>query len=198
MDDGSAHPTFEDVFRTPDVAQDNFRARLFGMFSEDIVRTWASNERAPYRYLGRPTLWTAPAYFTLDFLLERRADGLRFVAEQKAELAWEGYRYLRLVAADQLDHHRGTAFTWFLDMARDPTSHVVRVGAKPVEVHGAILVWGATTAEGCASAVAVHGLADVLSLEEMLVDLRAWRDPVWRDRVDLLRRWSAGLFDALV
>jgi hypothetical protein len=46
--------------------------------------------------------------------------------------------------------------------------------------------------------VAVHGLAAVLSLEEMLVDLRAWRDPVWRDRVDLLRRWSAGLFDALV
>lgn len=74
--------TFEDVFATRDTRQDNFRSRLFGMFSEDIVRFWARGD-APYRALeGRPTIYEGTAHATIDFTLERRADGRLFIAEQ--------------------------------------------------------------------------------------------------------------------
>lgn len=37
----------ETIFRTGNARRDNFRARVFAMFSEDIVRIWARDERAP-------------------------------------------------------------------------------------------------------------------------------------------------------
>ena len=46
------------------------------------------------------------------------------MAEQKAELAFEGCRCVRLMAASQIDHHaKGRAFAGLLDVARDPASH---------------------------------------------------------------------------
>lgn len=46
----------EDLFNTGNAARDNFRSRLFGMFSEDVVRYWAANEKSPYGCIGRPTI----------------------------------------------------------------------------------------------------------------------------------------------
>jgi hypothetical protein len=191
---------FDSLFRTGDARQDNFRSRLFGMFSEDIVRIWARDERAPYRDLGRPTLWslTEPGGSTIDFTLQRRADGLCFVAEQKAELAFDGYRYLRLTEPLQVAHH-GTkgAFGRFLAMARSPDAYEARVNAKPITVHGAILVWGAVTEAGRRATMEHYRFADVLSLEEMVADLQAWRSREWQERVGEWRSWAVGLFDAL-
>lgn len=190
--------SFEALFRTGHAGRDNFRSRLFGMFNEEIVRYWAANERAPYRDLGRPTLWMHPEFATLDFTLQSRADGRRYVAEQKAELAFEGYRYLRLTAASQVQHHAARrAFLWFLQTARDPASHPVKVKGRATEVNGAILVWGAGTPEGRADAMQTYGFADVLAIEDMLRDLRDWDDPAWRARVAEIRGWTNGLFDGL-
>lgn len=190
--------TFESIFKTGDIRRDNFRSRLFGMFSEDIVRFWARGD-APYRALeGRPTIYEGAGYATIDFTLERCADGRRFVAEQKAELAWAGYAYLRLDSAKQLDHHRGRPpFEWFLEAARDPTKRLVKTAGKVTPVDGAILVWGAVSAEGRADARAVFGLEDVLSLEEMLADLRARHDPDPAAHVGTLASYASELFDAL-
>jgi len=100
------------------------------------------------------------------------AEGRRHVAEQKAELASEGYRDLRLTAASQINHHRGgRALTWLLEAARDPARRAVKVGRSPVAVDGALLVWGATTPEGRGDAMKEYGLADVLSVEAMRADL---------------------------
>ncbi len=188
---------FEDVFQTGDQRRDNYRSRLFGMFSEDIARIWAQNPRAPYLYLGRPTIFEGAAYATVDFLFQA-PDGRRFVAEQKSELAWMGYAYLRLVDAGQVDHHRGKpAFDWFLEAARDPGKRLVRVAGKPVAVDGAILVWGAVDPAGRDAAMQACGFHDVLSVEEMLDDLRVWRDPAWAARLDELDAWSSGLLEAL-
>ena len=103
--------TFETLFKTHDRAQDNFRSRLFGMFSEDIVRIWSRDGRAPYEDLGRPTLWKPGEQrgATLDFTLERRSDQRRFVVEQKVELAFENYRYLRLIEPEPVEASHGGA-----------------------------------------------------------------------------------------
>lgn len=190
---------FDDLFHSNNASRDSFLSRLFGMFSEDIVQHWALDERAPYKNEGRPTLRTPgdPAFATLDFAL-RAQDGRLYVVEQKAELAFEGYRYLRLTNASLITHHASKrAFQWFLDVARHPTSHPVQVNAKPVEVAGAILVWGAMDPAGKAEAIREYGFADVLSIEDMLRDLRAWDAPEWRAKADQYRRWSNELFDAL-
>jgi len=191
--------TFEELFRSTDTARDNYLSRLFGMFSEDIVRFWSAHEEAPYRYLGRPTLWADGQFATLDFALQSRSDQRIYVAEQKAELAFEGYRYLRLTDAQQVAHHAHMrAFAWLLDAARDPGARVAKVAAKPISVAGAILVWGAVTAGGCAAVKATYGFADVLSLEDMLADLRTWGDEAWRARLATLESWSNDLFRALL
>ena len=190
----------EAIFRTDDARRDNFRARLFAMFSEDIVRIWASDERAPYRDLGRPTLWLPgdKRGSTIDFAFVRRADGRVFVAELKAELAFDNYRYLRLERPDQLDHHGYvSAFTRFLALAAAPTTFEVRVAAKPLRVDGAILVWGAVSQAGRAAVIERHGFADVLSVEAMIDDLRRWANPDWEARLVELRAWVTGLLDAL-
>jgi hypothetical protein len=190
---------FERLFWTDVRARDNYRSRLFAMFSEEIVRAWGQNADAPYRDTGRPTLWRGSKYFTLDFALQRKADERRFVAEQKAELAWANYSQLRLASADQVAAHIGKpAFDWFLDLARSPTSSVVKVGARETNVDGAILVWGATTPQGKTSAVDRFGFVDVLSLEEMLSDLRRWRDATWERRIEQIREWTNGLLDGLI
>ncbi len=192
------HGLFERLFKTEIVALDNYRSRLFGLFSEEIVRAWGRNERAPYREIGRPTLWAGSSFATLDFTLARHADGQLFVAEQKAELAWAGYSQLRLVNAAQIARHRGKrAFDWFLETATEPDRYVVKVEGRPVKVAGAILVWGATTGQGQEEAKSAFGFADVLALEAMLDDLRRWNDDAWRRRVEELRAWTNGLFDAL-
>ena len=188
---------FEAIFQTGDQRQDNFRSRLFGMFSEDIARAWAQNPKAPYAYLGRPTIFEGSADATVDFLL-RAPDGRRFVAEQKSELAWMGYSYLRLTSAAQVRHHAGRpAFDWFLEAAREPAKRLVKVGGKPVAVDGAILVWGAVDEDGRQDAMRAFGFHDVLSLEAMLDDLRAWGDRAWAARLDELDAWSRGLLEAL-
>lgn len=190
---------FERLFWTESPARDNFRSRLFAMFSEEIVRAWGANDGAPYRDLGRPTLWRGSKYFTLDFTLERKTDGKLFAAEQKAELAWASYKQLRLVSADQVASHIGKpTFDWFLDLARSVDSSVTKVRARPVTVDGAILVWGATTDEGRTDAMKRFGFANVLSLEAMLADLRDWRDPTWQSRIAELGEWTKGLLDELV
>ena len=194
---GQPAKTFEDIFKTGDARQDNFRSRLFGMFSEDIVRYWAANEQAPYACIGRPTIWDGPAFATVDFTLQS-PDGRTYVAEQKAEMAWMNYAYLRLDRSDQIAHHAGKrAFDWFLEAAREPGRRTVKSNGKPIKVDGAILVWGAVTPLGRAAAIADYGFADVLGLEDMLADLIAWQDPAWTAHVDELAGYAAGLFEAL-
>lgn len=63
------------------------------------------------------------------------------------------------------------------------------VGAKPIEADGAVLVWGATTPAGCEAVRATYRFADVLSIEEMLDDLRRWQSELWMARVAQVGDW---------
>ena len=192
-------PRFEDNFKTDTPRRDNFLARLFGLFNEEIVRAWGEDERALYQDLGRPTLWPrdSRSYHTLDFTLRHRGTGATYAAELKCELAWANYSYLRLTHPTQLDHHTGAAFQAFLSFAREPARYEVRVAARSVPVDGAILIWGAITDEGTSSVIEQCGFAGVLSIEQMLDDLAEWGSPQWEDRVAELRRWTDYLLSYL-
>lgn len=193
-------PTMAEFFETNDSERDKFLARLFGLFSESLVRDWCSDARSPYLDRGRPTLWAPDDVRgpTLDFTLQDRATGMVYVAEMKAELEFERYRYLTLRRVDQLKHHGLPAFRRLLDIARDPAAYEVRIQGKPLDVDGAILIWGAVAEEGRASVIDETGVAAVLSLEDIITDLRAWTTESYAHRVSRLEKAAADLFAWLV
>jgi hypothetical protein len=86
----------------------------------------------------------------------------------------------------------------FMRCAVDPESLTVRSGGSSVDgVSGAILIWGAMTAEGRDVVMRCTGLADVLSVEAMIVDLRVWKPAEWTAQLSALRQWTSELFDEL-
>lgn len=194
--------SFDDFFRQPhEVGRDRFLSRLFGLFSEEVVREWCRLPDSRYEDIGRPYLVRPGERYghTLDFTLRDRDSGDLFVAELKCELQFEGYRYLTLVSPEQVRHHTaGAAFRKLLEVAQDPRAIGVRVGGRAREVAGAILVWGAVAAEGRISTSKEFGFHDVLAVEEMLPALHRARPATWGARIDMLRGWSGELWDILL
>lgn len=191
--------TFEDVFHSAEPARDKYLSRLFGLFSESVVRIWCTQSDTAYEDLGRPTLCESGVKHghTLDFTLSERSTGRIYVAEAKCELEYNNYQYLTLEEPGQIAHHTSTAFAKFLRVAADPTAYDVRLKGVPMAVDGAILVWGAVTPAGRAAAMSTYGFADVLSIESMVTDLKRPSPPKWEDFVARYRRWTTELFDYL-
>ncbi len=92
---------FVDLFQAPaDRHRGKFLARVFGIFSEDIVRLWAASPGSPYEDLGRPTVCFdgAAKGSTLDFTFRNRASNKIYVAEMKCEIEYQAFRYFVLNA----------------------------------------------------------------------------------------------------
>ena len=174
----------ETLFRQEGRTRSAFLARVFGIFNEEIVGVWCRDERTPYNDLGRPTLYEPGSrWSTLDFALVHRDGGNPLVTEMKCELAWDNFKYLQLVDAGQLDHHKGVAFKRFLTLAHDSSAHEVKVAGKPIAVGGTALVWGSVSEEGRQSVRAKTGIDVILSLEGMVNDLIEWRSEPYRQLI---------------
>jgi hypothetical protein len=196
--------TYQVSVRRTEPGRGEFLSRLFGVFGEQAVQHWCRQSQTLYENLGRPTLREAgksKPWCTLDFTLRRRDTSQAFVAEMKCELQYQGYRFLRLTNITQLEHHTeapSPAFRWFLRLARNPEAFDVRVMNKQVAIDGAILIWGAVTPKGREAVMAEHNIADVLSVEDMVSDLRKWQPAEWMELVGRRRHWCNELFDFLV
>jgi hypothetical protein len=191
---------FRALFRQLDAPtmRGKFLSRVFGIFSEEIIRIWAADERAPYEDVGRPTLRRpGERGYTLDFTLKARETGKVYVAEMKCEIEYQNYRYLTLTGTQQLDHHVKDAFTSLLEFAKNPGSLEVLVGKKAMTVDGAILIWGAVEPAGRTAVVESKGFADVLAVASIIEDLQAWRSEPYLELVRTRSEWSAQLFNGL-
>lgn len=189
---------FESIFCSGNPSRDKFLSRLFGIFGEELVRSWCACPQAPYEDLGRPTVYLPGEArgHTLDFTLRHRGTGRIFVAEMKCELEYQNYRYLRLNEPWQVEHHKNAAFLKFLSVAKCPQSYKVKVRGREICVDGAVLIWGALTPEGRQKAMERYGFADVLSVEWMANDLHKWKPAKWDEKINELRRWSNELFNS--
>ncbi|MGB9866752.1 MAG: hypothetical protein ACPLPR_02445 [Bacillota bacterium] len=130
--------------------------------------------------------------------MQHRKTGKLFVAEMKCELEFQNYKYLRLSGPWQLHHHSKTAFKKFLQIAVHPSLYRVKVGGREVQVHGAVLIWGAIDPRNRDAIIREYGFADILSVETMINDLRSWRPSHWVQRVEQLKQWSNELFEWLL
>lgn len=143
---------FFSIFRQIDAptARGKYLSRIFGIFSEEIVRLWASHPQSPYEDLGRPTVGKrGEKGSTLDFALRDKHTGKTYVAELKCEIEYENYKYLILSEPWQLDHHCSkAAFLALLNAAAKKPEQQIFVNRKEIQIDGAILIWGAATPEG--------------------------------------------------
>ncbi len=156
--------------------------------------------------MGRPTLRTEVKKngYTLDFTFKSADDHLLYVVELKSELEFQKYKYLKLEDTSQLKHHQNkSAFTRFLDVAKDPSAYIVTINDtttnKKTEqnVSGAILIWGSITEDGRNKVKDEFGFEDVLSLEKMISDLISWEDPTYHELIAERSNWSQELYNAL-
>ena len=192
---------FSSVFQraAAPAARAKFLSRVFGIFSEQIVSLWASDERAPYQNLGRPTLKSDHVRgHTLDFALKDRSTGCNYVAEMKCEIEYQKFRYFVLERAEQLDHHKKPAFDAFLNAAANPSNRKVFVRGRQVQCHGAVLIWGSVTPEGRSAVMASKGFHDVLSVANICRDLSAWRHAEYAELLMERQAWCNDLFGELL
>lgn len=204
--------SFEQLFNSNDSElikpkkRDKFLSRLFGIFSEEIVKCWCLNPKSLYADLGRPTIRTEENKrgCTVDFTFESVEDQLVYVVELKSELEYQKYKYLKLEDTSQLKHHqKKDAFNRFLDMAKNPNVYIVTINDNTnnkkikLDVSGAILVWGSITEDGRTKVKNEFGFKDVLSLENMISDLIIWKDPHYCKLIDDRSNWSQELYNAL-
>ena len=198
---------FNKIFRHEGLrAQDKFLSRLFGIFSEEIVRIWASDEiLAPYKDLGRPTVKTQVEANnknrgrTFDFTLGEKKTGKRFICEQKCELEFENYKYLELKGSEQLRHHeKNFAFRRFLDVGKDPRKYQVFVKGRQIEnVRGIVLIWGKVSERGRKEVKERYHMHGVLSLEDIISDLVIWKSKSYLELIREKQKWCNNLFHNL-
>lgn len=174
-------------------------SRLFGIFNEELVRFWAADERSPYRDIGRPTIFNAGDVKgrTLDFTFEDRATRKRFVVEMKCEIEFQDYRFMTLREPGQLNHHKKPAFDLFRSLARDPQCCRVHVHRQPIDVAGAILVWGDVTEAGRSATIAACGFHDIVGMNRILEDLWLWQPKPFVAFLQSLSNSSTDLFEFL-
>lgn len=189
---------FAEFFQQPHqpAFRGKFLSRLFGIFSEEMVRFWAADDRSPYRDIGRPTIFDVVdvGRSTLDFTFEDRATGRRFVVEMKCEIEFQGFRFLTLSNPSQLDHHTKPAFDQFRRTARDPQSCRVQVKGNPIDVAGAILIWGDVTDAGKSATIAACGFHDIIGMNRIMADLWLWQPKPFVAFIQSLSDWSNDLF----
>jgi len=110
---------------------------------------------------------------------------------------FDDYRYLTLRDAGQLLHLPDKNFQQFLKFAERPADYRVELQGRYIATEGAVLVWASVTPDGKASAKGLYRFADVLSLEEILAQLRAKMPPQWKNRLGELKSWNTQLLDFL-
>jgi hypothetical protein len=115
----------------------------------------------------------------------------------KCEIEYQNFRYFVLEGVEQIAHHNKPAFKEFLDSARCVPSQAITVDGKPVKTHGAILIWGATTARGKRAVMESTGIHDVLSVADICHDLAAWGNAEYYDLLTTRSMWCAELFSGL-
>lgn len=192
-----------DIFKSKSQAdreRAKFLSRVFGIFSEQIVSVWASDERSPYENLGRPTIKTGDdgRGHTLDFTLKERASGRVYVSEMKCEIEFQNFKFFVLEHASQLDHHKKPAFDAFLRAARPAVDQTIFVKGESIATDGAILIWGSVSPAGRNQAIAAKGFHDVLSVEEMCADLASWNCERYASLIEQRQNWCNELFTGLL
>ena len=198
MDFESFFITEKEPFKGKSI-RDKFLSRVFGIFSERIVRIWCQNPKAPFSDLGRPTIYYGEEgkYCILDFLLKDKKGEL-FVTEMKCEIEYQRYKFFTLSDPEQLVHHSKNAFGKFLQLGQDPNQYTVKVkGEEKPCIKGIALIWGRVIQEKKHLISSEYNINHILCLESITNDLLNWDDSNYKNFIKDRMTWAEELFNGL-
>lgn len=188
---------FCDLFRSPSVLpeRDKMLARVFGIFSEEIVRIWCRSGISIYEDLGRPRIYNNnDKGYSLDFTLKSKETGKSYVSEMKCWVEYQEYKFMTLRKVSQLDAMESPAFNLFLDIANKPGCYDVYVGNNKIKVCGSILVWGDVDDAGRKEIISNCNFSDILSIKNIIEDLVSTNNPEFFSFIDSRKKWCDELF----
>ncbi len=176
-----------------------YLSRLFGIFSEDIVRIWAADENCHYKDLGRPSIRFEGKTYTLDFTFQHKQSRKVYIVEQKCEIEFQNYKHFILDKKEQLFHHikAKKAFVAFLEAAK---KNIIfsSISQQEIKIDGTILIWGVATPKGINDIKLEYKIDDIFTLEKIIDDLILWRNENFykfvRDRIV----WSNEMLNGLL
>ena len=175
-----------------------YLSRLFGIFSEDIVRIWAADKKCHYEDLGRPSIRFEGKTYTLDFTFQHKQSRKVYIVEQKCEIEFQNYKFFILDKKEQLSHHikAKKAFMAFLEAAKKNIISA-SISKQEIKIDGTILIWGAATPKGINDIKLEYEIDDILTLEKIIDDLILWRNENFykfvRDRIVWSNEMLSGL-----
>lgn len=197
---------FKNLFTNSSETRNNFLARVFGVFSEEIVKFWLANENCPYLSCGRPTIFDSnnKKVALLDFTIRSKNDNKLFIVEQKNLIAFKKGT-LRFMSNDEAFNKN--FLKWSRDKAKQTvawnlflnplTEYQVKVKGEEIVNFGKILIWPSFDENKKNSMISQLAIDEILSLEIIHAQLITWKDPKYQDWINARIRWTEELFDQL-
>jgi hypothetical protein len=171
----------------------NFKSRIFGIFSEEIVRIWLKNPKCKYEDLGRPTLYDLndTRLAQLDFTFRDRETNKIYIVEQKC---FYGYRKGKMATISTSDDFIKNFESWSTRKMKQtkawecfinfPKNYHVKVQKEKKHIDGRILIWAKYEEDGKKELIKNLKINDIISIEEIIKDLNKWQD---KDYFDFIR-----------
>lgn len=183
----------------------SFLSRVFGIFREEIVKYWVDNDQCEYEDLGRPTIIKKSdgGKVTLDYTFKKGETV--FIVEQKNFYGYSNGRLAEISTSETFIEafeqwskskaKQTLAWDYFLNF--DPNNYIVQVNKQETLVDGRILIWADYTNEGKQMLMEKLNLKDIISVNEILNDLRKWGDKKYLEFITSREKWVMELFNGL-
>ena len=180
----------------------NFKSRIFGIFSEEIVRIWLKNPKCKYDDLGRPTLYdlNIQKLAQLDFTLRNKKTKKLFIAEQKC---FYGYRKGRMETISNSDVFIKNFESWSKMKMKQTKAwecfvnfnqkkYHIKINKEEKIIDGRILIWAKYDEAGKKRMLDDLKLNEIISIEEVIKDLIRWGD---KDYIDFIQKKKKSIME---
>jgi hypothetical protein len=183
---------FDDLFQPDDPERSRFLDGLFSLFAREVVHCWATDANAPYADMGKPILrqHNAARGSPLDFAFQERRRKHIYGVVLYCDPLGDG----PLKDANQITALSATrTFAAFLHAAAQPSAYSLSVGGADYPLVGSILIWSSMESKKTRAVIRkTYAFHDILSVEDIIRDLIAWKN---RDYQMLLDRRAAWCYD---
>jgi hypothetical protein len=155
--------------------ESKFLSRFFALFSEEITKIWANENRKKWKYknLGRPTIYKTQnnqeKRSTLDFTFKNKKGDI-FVVEQKCWIQYQDFKFLNATAEDIMKELYGYIFIEYLDNVKNK-AYKVKVNQEIKNISGVILIWAKIDEDNRKKLMNEFKFADVISMENIIQEL---------------------------
>ena len=182
----------------------DFLSRFFGIFNKEIVRFWLrDHNNSKYEDLGRSTIYNTKGekIATLDFTLRNKATGQNYLAEQKY---WFGFQNGNLTTISEensfwvrfskwSNKNYKSKPAWKVLIEKDKTNWIVKTQKIKTAISGSILIWADYNEAGKSRMISEYGFHDVVSLKEIVQDLKNWNNQDYIRYISGIKHWTEEL-----